>query len=91
VIQNARGPDNAIMASPAAMMLASDPMMTGLDPTRSSKKTAADGPYRRHHAGGHPEDQHIGRRDPVRVDAEHAAEGEDAGQSRRGRPHWRSW
>src|ERR1700759_2086172 len=81
VIQNARGPDNAIMASPAAMMLASDPMMTGLEPTRASRNPAEAGASRSHHAGGHAEDQHIGRRDPVRVDTEHAAEGEDAGQS----------
>ena len=57
----------------------SDDDRLGADPV--VQETAEHRAQRGYHAGGHPEDQHIVRRDPVGVDTEHAAEGEHAGQA----------
>ena len=54
--------------------------MTVFDPTWSSSSPPIDRADRGHRAGGHPEQQHGGLRDPVHGDAEYRAEREHPAQ-----------
>ena len=54
--------------------------MTGLEPNRSSSSPPSTAPTAATTLRAHAEQQHVGLRDAVHVDAEHRAEGEHAGQ-----------
>ena len=63
--QNAMAPDSVSKVEPTAIIAASEPMMTGLEPTRSSSSPPSTAPTAATTQARHPEQQDVGLRDAV--------------------------